>query len=62
MKNKDRPFVLCDLVRETAYAIHRYLGPGHFEKVYENALVNRLRRQGVSIEHQYPLAVRDEDV
>ena len=24
---KDRIFRLCDTVRETAYALHRYLGP-----------------------------------
>ena len=29
---------LCDVVRETAYAIHVYHGHGHLEKVYENAL------------------------
>ena len=30
---------LCDVVRETGYAIHVYHGHGHLEKVYENALV-----------------------
>jgi len=35
---------LCDQVRETAYAIHEYHGTGHLEKVYENALVHRLKR------------------
>lgn len=34
---------LCDLVRETAYALHNYLRHGHLEKVYENGLANRLR-------------------
>lgn len=33
---------LCDQVRETAYAIHKYPGTGHLEKVYENALAHRL--------------------
>jgi hypothetical protein len=32
MKSKDRPFELCDIVRETAFAIHRYHGPGHLRK------------------------------
>ena len=35
---------LCDMVRQTAYAIHCYHGHGHLEKVYENALAHRLRR------------------
>lgn len=41
---KDRVFQLCDIVRETSFAIHNFLGPGHLEKVYENALVHRLRK------------------
>lgn len=58
---KDRAFELCDIVRETGYAIHRYHGPGHLEKVYENALVHRLRKAGLKVEHQKPLTVYDED-
>jgi GxxExxY protein len=52
---------LCDLVRETSFAIHRYHRHGHVEKIYENALVHRLRKQGVQVEQQHPLAVYDED-
>jgi hypothetical protein len=33
---------LCDRIRQTAYEVHVYLGNGHLEKVYENALVHRL--------------------
>ena len=58
---KSRPFQLCDLVRETAYAIHRYHGPGHVEKIYENALVHRLRKQGLKVEQQVEIQVFDED-
>jgi len=52
---------LCDLVRETAYAIHVYHGHGHLEKVYENALAHRLRKAGIEVAQQYPLTVYDED-
>jgi GxxExxY protein len=52
---------LCDVVRETAYAIHVYHGHGHLEKVYENALVNRLRKDGLEVQQQHPLSVYDED-
>ena len=58
---KSRPFQRCDLVRETAYAIHRYHGPGHVEKIYENALVHRLRQQGLKVEQQFAIQVFDED-
>jgi GxxExxY protein len=52
---------LCDLVRETAYAIHVYHGHGHLEKIYETALVHRLRKAGLRVDHQCPLQVFDED-
>jgi GxxExxY protein len=52
---------LCDIVRETSYAIHIYHGHGHLEKIYENALVNRLRKTGLSVEPQAALQVFDED-
>jgi GxxExxY protein len=52
---------LCDIVRETAYAIHLYHGHGHLEKVYENALMHRLRKAGIEIKQQHPIQVYDED-
>ena len=52
---------LCDLVRETGYAIHLYHGHGHLEKVYENALAHRLRKAGLQVQQQHPLVVFDED-
>ncbi|MFA5057351.1 MAG: GxxExxY protein [Opitutaceae bacterium] len=52
---------LCDFVRETAYAIHLYHGHGHLEKIYENALVHRLRKAGLKADPQVPLSVFDED-
>jgi GxxExxY protein len=52
---------LCDLVRETAYAIHVYHGHGHLEKVYENALAHRLRKAGIEVQQQSAIQVYDED-
>ena len=52
---------LCDVVRETSFAIHKYHRNGHLEKIYENALVHRLRKQGLQVEQQHPLTVYDED-
>jgi GxxExxY protein len=52
---------LCDLIRETSLAIHKFHRHGHLEKVYENALAHRLRKAGVKVEQQYPLNVQDED-
>jgi hypothetical protein len=46
---------LCDVVRETGFAIHCYHKHGHLEKVYENALAHRLRKLGLDVKQQYPL-------
>ena len=58
---KNDVFKLCDVVRQTAYEIHKYLGPGHVEKVYENALAHRLQKQGIAVEQQHQSKVFDED-
>jgi GxxExxY protein len=52
---------LCDRIRETSFQIHTYLGHGHLEKVYENALTHRLRKVGLKVEQQRPIKVYDED-
>ena len=52
---------LCDVVRETSFAIHRYHRHVHNEKVYENALAHRMRKNGIRVDQQHPLAVYDED-
>jgi GxxExxY protein len=52
---------LCDIVRETSYAIHLYHGHGHLEKVYENALAHRLKVAGIDAKQQHPITVYDED-
>ena len=57
----DDIIMLCDQVRETAYAIHVYHGNGYLERVYENALVTRLRKAGLRVNQQKPIAIHDED-
>jgi GxxExxY protein len=52
---------LCDRVRCIAYDIHTYLGHGHLEKVYENALAHRLIAIGMRAEQQVPICVYDKD-
>lgn len=58
---KDPIFQLCDIIRETGFAIHNYHRHGHVEKIYENALVHRLRKRGLRVIQQHPLSVFDED-
>ena len=58
---KDPIFQLCDRVREASFSLHRHLRHGHVEKVYENGLAHRLRKQGLHAVQQQPLNVLDED-
>jgi len=43
---------LSAIVIEEAIAIHRELGPGLFESVYESVLAGRLRLRGFKVERQ----------
>jgi GxxExxY protein len=52
---------LTDVIRQTSFEIHKYLRSGFTEKVYENALANRLRKQGIRVEQQECVRVFDED-
>ena len=58
---KNSVFFLCDQIRETAFSIQKYHRHGHVEKVYENGLAYRLRKQGLKVYQQRPLNVYDED-
>ena|SRR5437870_10213766 len=58
---RDPVMDLCDIVRETSFAIHRYLRSGHLEKIYENSLAHRLRKKSITLRQQHPIEVYDED-
>ena len=57
----DDPNARCNLIRQTAFAVHMYLGTGYLEKVYENALCHRLEKAGICVRRQVPISVSDED-
>lgn len=61
MYQHDPILKLSDLVRETAFAIHCYHGPGHLEKIYENCLVHRLNMQKILAAQQFSIQIKDED-
>ena len=52
---------LSGIIRQTAFDLHSYLRHGHLEKVYENGLAHRLRKQDLKVIQQHPLDVHDED-
>lgn len=44
------------MVVESAIALHRNLGPGLLESVYETALAHDLKTRGLSVERQVPVS------
>jgi GxxExxY protein len=45
------------IIVDAAIAVHRELGPGLLETVYEVNLAYELRQRGLSVEHQMPMSV-----
>jgi GxxExxY protein len=41
-----------------AIAVHRELGPGMLESVYELVLAHELETRGIAVERQVPIAIR----
>jgi GxxExxY protein len=48
---------LASLVIGAAIEVHRHLGPGYLESVYEEALGIELSERGVSFRRQHPISV-----
>jgi GxxExxY protein len=44
-------------VEAAAFEVHRVLGPGYLETVYEEALAVELRKRGIRFKRQFPVAV-----
>jgi GxxExxY protein len=51
---------LATTVLDVAFAIHRDVGPGLLESVYEKLMVNRLRRAGFEAQRQLPVGAQIE--
>ncbi len=59
--NNDKIFKLVDRIREHSFSLHCYLKNGFLEKVYENGLTNRLRKDKINVVQQSKIKVYDED-
>jgi GxxExxY protein len=44
-------------VEAAAFEVHRVLGPGYLETIYEEALVVELRKRGIRFKRQFPVAI-----
>jgi GxxExxY protein len=51
-----------DRVIASCFKVHKALGAGFLEKVYENALVMELERNGLTVRQQAPISVEYEGV
>jgi len=52
---------ICDGIREAGFGLHKYLGPGFREKVYERGMIHRLRKAGLLVRVQPSVMIYDED-
>lgn len=52
---------IVGVVKQTGFETYVYFKNGFLEKVYENALANRLRKKGLNVAQQRSLHVNDED-
>ncbi len=50
------------IVLDEAFYIHKTIGPGMLEKVYQTCLVYRLRKRGLFVEEEKPIPVHFEKV
>ena len=50
------------IVVESAIAVHRELGPGLLETVYEVALAHELRDRGLKVEQQLPIPIEYREI
>ncbi len=50
------------LVVDSAVAVHRELGPGLLETVYEVILAHELRQRGLRVERQVPISIEHRGI
>jgi len=50
------------IVIDTAVAIHRELGPGLLETVYEIVFAYELKKQGLEVKRQFPIPIRYKSI
>ena len=53
---------LSAIAVDCGLGIHKALGPGLFESVYETVLAAKLERRGLKVERQRPVSIKYEDM
>jgi len=49
---------ISQIILDCSFKIHRELGPGIFESVYEEVLSYEIRKEGLEVKRQFPIAVQ----
>jgi GxxExxY protein len=52
---------ITEIVIGAAYKVHKTLGSGFLERIYEKSLLIELKNKGLKAESQYPVSVYYED-
>ena len=53
---------IAKIVVDTSYHIHKKLGPGLLETVYEVILYHELQKRGLTVERQVPISFRWDNI
>jgi GxxExxY protein len=53
---------LTEKIIGAAIEVHRRLGPGFLESIYENALLIELRKQGLSVQQQFEVLIEYDGI
>ena len=53
---------IAKIVVDAAYHIHKRLGPGLLESVYEVILAHELKKRGLNVKRQVPVAIVYDDI
>jgi len=53
---------LTERIIGAAIEVHRRLGPGFIESIYENALVIEARKRGLRLRQQQPIAIEHDGI
>jgi len=49
---------ISQIILDCSFKIHRELGPGIFESVYEEVLSYEIQKEGLEVKRQFPIAVQ----
>ena len=53
---------ISKIILEAAIAVHKELGPGLLESVYEVVLAYEIRQRGLTVDRQVPIPIRYKDM